>query len=986
MQGFSFSALTSKLTHSCFPAIGVSMRSNASLVVPAWRIALRLVLTVALLCAFAVPAWAAAAASGTVLTTSSKTVNGHPVTVLSALVTDPNTVTQGLVQFYDGKAPIGTAQIVNTGTKYSHGTANLSLQLGPGKHVLKAVFAGTSTIASSASATQTVTVGGGTTATTISSTGTAGDYTLTSQVVAGTGTVPTGQVSFIDHTSGNAVIGSATLGTGTAAFKFGTAASYSIYDPADYSMPQQVVVADFNGDGILDLAMLDYSTGISIFLGKGDGTFQAAKPYCTTGTPPTPCQAGSEPIAIAVGDLNSDGIPDLVIAFNSSAAVILGKGDGTFLPEVNYDAGSASMNVVVGDFDRDGSPDIAVGIDGGVGIMLGNGDGTVQPVNDLSLGTNPDIMTIGDFNHDGILDLALADGSGLDVVLGVGDGTFQPEKHQNLDMNPEDGSIIAVDFKGTGYLSDLAISGAYGVEAFIGKGDGTFQTPQTLEANAGFYPYVKGLAAADLNGDGIADLALTWYSSDTGVGRVGVFYGKGDGTFNTTPKTLSVGEEPITIAAGDFDGNGALDLVVGNEYDKTLSVLLNSASNTVSATVAGVAVPGTGTHEVFAQYGGNSEYGTSSSASISLTGSGGVAPLLVSLSPANAAPSGPAFTLTVTGSGFAAGATVKWNGSARTTAFVSAEKVTAAILASDIVSPGNYTVTVKSGGITSGPLTFTVVTPVVAPVLTSLSPTTATAGGAAFALTVNGTGFVTGAILKWNGNARTTALVGATKVTAAILATDIVNQGSYSVTVSNGATTSNALTFTVTPIANSPTLTSISPNYAIVGGPAFTLTVNGSNFASGTTGSSVYWNTTALTTTYVSATLLKASVPAADIAALGTFQITVATPGKTTSNAIPFTVAPTTHTPLAYGFFNKTGMPGATSGNITCAWNTSEYLCTVTGELFFYSKYVVNVTVADTDAPAIVTVNSVGGQIIVKIFNLSGTAIEAPFYITVFKP
>jgi len=148
----------------------------------------------------------------------------------------------------------------------------------------------------------------------------------------------------------------------------------------------------------------------------------------------------------------------------------------------------------------------------------------------------------------------------------------------------------------------------------------------------------------------------------------------------------------------------------------------------------------------------------------------------------------------------------------------------------------------------------------------------------------------------------------------------------------------------------------------------------------------VYWNGTKLTTSYVNSTTLTANVPAADIAALGSFPITVMTPGKTTSNASTFTVAPATHTPLAYGFFNKTGTPGATSGNITCAWNTSEYLCTVTGETFFYSKYVVNATIADTDAPAIVTVNSIGGQIVVKIFNLSGTAIEYPFYIAVFKP
>jgi hypothetical protein len=161
------------------------------------------------------------------------------------------------------------------------------------------------------------------------------------------------------------------------------------------------------------------------------------------------------------------------------------------------------------------------------------------------------------------------------------------------------------------------------------------------------------------------------------------------------------------------------------------------------------------------------------------------------------------------------------------------------------------------------------------------------------------------------------------------------------------------------------------------------LTVNGSNFLSG---ASVRWNGNALTTAYVSATKLTASVPATDLATVGSYPVTVANPGGAVSTALNFTVYPATHSPLAYGFFNKTGSAGATSGNITCAWSTSEYLCTVTNETFFYSKYVVNVTPADTDTPAVTTVNSLGGQIIVKFFNLSGQPIQFPFYITVFKP
>jgi hypothetical protein len=147
-----------------------------------------------------------------------------------------------------------------------------------------------------------------------------------------------------------------------------------------------------------------------------------------------------------------------------------------------------------------------------------------------------------------------------------------------------------------------------------------------------------------------------------------------------------------------------------------------------------------------------------------------------------------------------------------------------------------------------------------------------------------------------------------------------------------------------------------------------------------------YWNANALATKYVSAIKNTASVPASDLAKLGTANITAVNPGAAASNVLPFTVAPTTHMPLAYGFFNLTGTPGATSGNITCAWNTSEYLCTVTGETFFYSKDVVNVTPADINTPAIPTVNSVSGYIIVKIYNLSGDPIQTPFYINVFKP
>ena len=178
------------------------------------------------------------------------------------------------------------------------------------------------------------------------------------------------------------------------------------------------------------------------------------------------------------------------------------------------------------------------------------------------------------------------------------------------------------------------------------------------------------------------------------------------------------------------------------------------------------------------------------------------------------------------------------------------------------------------------------------PTLSSLSPASATAGGAAFTLTVTGTGFVSGSGVRWNGSARTTTFVSATQLRASILASDIAAAGTASVTVvtpAPGGGTSNALSFTITASNPLPTLSSLSPASATAGGAAFTLTVTGTGFVSG---SGVRWNGSARTTTFVSATQLRASILASDIAAAGTASVTVVTPapGGGTSNALSFTI------------------------------------------------------------------------------------------------
>ena len=217
---------------------------------------------------------------------------------------------------------------------------------------------------------------------------------------------------------------------------------------------------------------------------------------------------------------------------------------------------------------------------------------------------------------------------------------------------------------------------------------------------------------------------------------------------------------------------------------------------------------------------------------VTLTVQAAPAPTLSSLSPSSATAGGGGFTLTVNGSNFVSGATVRWNGTSRTTTFVSATQLTAAIPATDIAAAGTALVTVLNpDGAVSNALTFTTNTQAPAPTLASLSPPSAVAGGPAFPLTVNGSNFVSGATVRWNGTSRSTTFVSATQLTAAIPATDIAAAGTALVTVLNpDGAVSNALTFTTNTQAPAPTLASLSPPSAVAGGPAFTLTVNGSNF------------------------------------------------------------------------------------------------------------------------------------------------------------
>ena len=369
-------------------------------------------------------------------------------------------------------------------------------------------------------------------------------------------------------------------------------------NPATNPWPQSVAVADFNGDGKLDLAVPVYSiftplSDMNILLGNGDGTFTAAPPFPLT---------GQNVNNAAVADFNGDGKPDLAISLPDAneVQVLLGNGDGTFTPMPAISANGVFV-IATGDFNGDGKADLVV-VSPGPGtltILLGNGDGTftegatiTTPVNGPGgVAVAPVSVALGDFNGDGIPDLAVANCPRFDqgalgsvtILLGNGDGTFTAEAE-----SPATGGqplfITAGDFNGD-RIPDLAVTNMnHGypelgtLTVLLGHGDGTF-TPTAMSPVTGSIPY--SVAVADFNGDGKPDLV----TANAGSNTVTVLLGNGDGTF-ATPLSFAAGADPVFAAVGDFNGDGIPDLAAANNTTSSVTVLLTQRTKTATATGA----------------------------------------------------------------------------------------------------------------------------------------------------------------------------------------------------------------------------------------------------------------------------------------------------------------------------------------------------------------------------------------------------------------
>ncbi|HEX7964474.1 MAG TPA: FG-GAP-like repeat-containing protein [Gammaproteobacteria bacterium] len=355
--------------------------------------------------------------------------------------------------------------------------------------------------------------------------------------------------------------------------------------------PGAVALADVNGDGHLDVVEIGEIGTMAVLLNDslGKGKFSSPTSYYF---------GGANPVALAVADLNGDGKPDVVLADNDGAnvMVMIGKGDGTFVaqtaaqattgkgtPAPTYPTGAGPFSVAVADVNGDGSPDIVTAnfTDNDVSVLLNKGDGTFKGQATYATGLSPTYVAIADLNDNGPDILVANTGeSTLGVLRNKGDGTFAAQTATTISGPPTTSTvqtIAAADFDGDGKV-DVVITNTdpNGTTVIYEPGEGRGRFGQSRSFTAG--PQPRYVQALDADGDGHLDLL----TGSIATGLLRVLKGNGQGGFHAgvyyPAAGINSGLAVQPFATGDVDGDGNPDIVAINPAGSFIQVLHNDGS------------------------------------------------------------------------------------------------------------------------------------------------------------------------------------------------------------------------------------------------------------------------------------------------------------------------------------------------------------------------------------------------------------------------
>lgn len=368
--------------------------------------------------------------------------------------------------------------------------------------------------------------------------------------------------------------------------------------------PATVVVADFNGDGRADVAVANQvSDGVSVLLGNGDGTF----------APAMTAAAGDGSFGVAAGDLNADGRVDLITADSQAAtvSVLLGRGDGSFQPRVAYAVGSFPLSVVTADMNGDGQLDVVAAnkssLNPSVSVLLGRGDGTLAPAVNFSTGAGPTVVA-GDLNGDGRPDLVTANSqadsvsvllnqaravTSTSVASSASSSTYGQAvtftaivSGSDLEGRAPGGTVTFFD--GPTALGTISLSSGAATMTTSALTGGTHQITAVYDGDSNFTTSTSAVLTQTVNRTG----STTAVSSSLNPSSTG---------------------QPVTFTATVAPGAGATGSPSGTVTFMDGATTLGSAPLSAGTATFSTSSLGAGNHTITAVYGGDANFSTSTS-------------------------------------------------------------------------------------------------------------------------------------------------------------------------------------------------------------------------------------------------------------------------------------------------------------------------------------------------------------------------------------